>query len=591
MKTKFLFSLACLALLLLCFSACQRSGGILPSNYLNNANAPMVNANIIGKVLDSQHQPIALATVHIGKAIVKTDAKGFFYIKNTPLPADYGYVSVEKAGFFNASRTFKVREGRTHYLTMEMLAQTQRGAFSAASGGSVSFDGVNVSIPGNGVVRSNGSPYIGVVKVVGQYLSPDAANINEIMPGNLWSKTSANKILPIETYGMVAVELHGDNGEKLQIAPGKEATLDFPVAASQSTTTPSEIPLWYFDEVSGFWKEEGKATLQNGRFVGNVKHFTYWNCDMPIPHNTELYFNLVDAYGNPMANYDVWITAAGYTYGTHGYTDNLGAGGGFIPNGVPVTITVYDAGSNYWSASPCILLQQVVGPFTNPVTNIGNLVVNNPNNINGVVSGVVTDCNNNPLSNALVLYTVSGNSSVALFTNANGGYSFSYSSCLSSPTVDIMAQDLVSMVQSPVTSTTVTGGNTVVNVQACGVSISEYVNALWNGNSQITTNPNAIYCSDSLVSGLGALDVYTYDNAQSQVQISFNVNELVGGGYDITNVSHPNYNSFVITAQNVTNYPTAIGFYLDCSFSGTAINATTNATEPFSVTVHIKRDW
>ncbi|MER3463504.1 MAG: hypothetical protein C4329_02890, partial [Chitinophagaceae bacterium] len=32
------------------------------------------------------------------------------------------------------------------------------------------------------------------------------------------------------------------------------------------------------DETSGIWKEESTATKQGNVYVGDVKHFSFWNC-------------------------------------------------------------------------------------------------------------------------------------------------------------------------------------------------------------------------------------------------------------------------------------------------------------------------
>ncbi len=58
---------------------------------------------------------------------------------------------------------------------------------------------------------------------------------------------------------MLVVELEGAGGEKLQIAPGHKVKLNMNIPQSLLASAPQNIPLWYFDETDGKWKEEGSA--------------------------------------------------------------------------------------------------------------------------------------------------------------------------------------------------------------------------------------------------------------------------------------------------------------------------------------------
>jgi hypothetical protein len=70
-------------------------------------------------------------------------------------------------------------------------------------------------------------------------------------------------------------------GEKLQISTGNTAKLNFSIPSSLQAAAPNTIALWYVDEKTGLWKEEGMATKNGNAYEGDVKHFTYWNCDYP----------------------------------------------------------------------------------------------------------------------------------------------------------------------------------------------------------------------------------------------------------------------------------------------------------------------
>ena len=89
----------------------------------------------------------------------------------------------------------------------------------------------------------------------------------------------------METYGMLSVNLFSPAGEQLNINPDFPATLTFPVDVS-TPNAPTEIPLWYFDEAVGYWKEQGIATKVGNQYIAEVTHFTWWNCDLPLDYVT-----------------------------------------------------------------------------------------------------------------------------------------------------------------------------------------------------------------------------------------------------------------------------------------------------------------
>ncbi len=85
------------------------------------------------------------------------------------------------------------------------------------------------------------------------------------------------------SFGMMAVVLESTSGEKLQIAKDKSAKLTIPIPSSIQSSAPASISLWYVDEQTGLWKEEGTATKNGTSYVGDVKHFSFWNADFSNP--------------------------------------------------------------------------------------------------------------------------------------------------------------------------------------------------------------------------------------------------------------------------------------------------------------------
>ena len=97
--------------------------------------------------------------------------------------------------------------------------------------------------------------------------------------------------------------------------------------ASGVTNPPATIPLYYFDESTALWVEEGEATLTviDGAsfYVGTVSHFTTWNADQ-VYNTVELLGCVVDNEGLPVANVQVLSEGTSYIGRSSAYTDAEG---------------------------------------------------------------------------------------------------------------------------------------------------------------------------------------------------------------------------------------------------------------------------
>jgi len=125
----------------------------------------------------------------------------------------------------------------------------------------------------------------------------------------------------LKSYGMLAVELESSSGERLQIADGKTARITIPIPTSIQSPAPASISLWYVDEKTGIWKEEGDALKTGTGYVGDVKHFTFWNCDVGSPA-VKLSLTIQTPDGLPLAYSAVTLKSLDSSYGhVDGFTD------------------------------------------------------------------------------------------------------------------------------------------------------------------------------------------------------------------------------------------------------------------------------
>jgi hypothetical protein len=235
--------------------------------------------------------------------------------------------------------------------------------FSAASGSTAPLDnGSAVQIPAGSLVTGSGGAYTGQVNMVVRYQDPSTADFSTtVSGGDMLAQRTDRSTSILYSYGILRVKMTGSNGEALQMAPGKTANLTIAIPATQLTTAPATIPLWYFDEATGVWIEEGSAAKQGNQYVGTVKHFTDWNADDPKDRAT-IIGTLVDCDGQglPLCPIDI---GQNYTWAEK-------ADGAFsrtVPTGVSIPVTI----NPYFAAFPGKVI--VVVPPLSPgqVFNVG----------------------------------------------------------------------------------------------------------------------------------------------------------------------------------------------------------------------------
>ena len=120
----------------------------------------------------------------------------------------------------------------------------------------------------------------------------------EAFPGGFEAVNPDGEEVLIVSYG-AAEYVFEQNGELLQLAPGRTAIIEIPVFAGRhlDDTSVSEgdvIPMWSLHPETGRWIEEGTGVIVPSEssptgFVqrGEVSHFSWWNCDVapnaPLP--------------------------------------------------------------------------------------------------------------------------------------------------------------------------------------------------------------------------------------------------------------------------------------------------------------------
>ncbi|MUU77811.1 peptidase associated/transthyretin-like domain-containing protein [Winogradskyella endarachnes] len=592
---------------LITITSCEKDDGstgseqqeIIPdtfSEYFGNE----ISRNFLGNVIDINNNPIEGVTISIGNETATTDSNGIFIINDANVNERFGYIKAEKAGYIHGSRSV-VPSGGTNKVTIMLLEATVAGTVTSGAPETISIaNGSSVSFDGN-FIKEDGSTYSGSVDVIMHHLDPADDNMALQMPGMLYAQNEEGAERMLQTLGMLAVELRGSSGEDLNLATGSTSEIKIPVDASLMSTAPTTIPLWYFDETNGYWKEEGQATLQGNMYVGTVSHFSFWNLDAQFPA-VNLCITLIDQEGNPLANQSLTLTHSNpnYLYPTSsGYSNDVGEVCGLIPLDEVLELNVYMY--SYCGNTP--IHTEQIGPF-NADSNLTVTVTYSSDVIEETVFGNFNTCDDNAVTDGYVQLRYG----YQTFTDvvSDGTFEINLLRCEGDNTFGIKGSDYVNLqttdsisytFTTPLTNIgTVTACNSVTEfiqytiddndsvfiidgIQSWYAEVSDASNApsiSISGNGNSTGNNTCFYM-------MGVLDASNYEGTYD----NFDWNNPNDTGFNIQEcMDMSNSNNNII--YNLTSFG-AVGEYIDINFSGTYEDLD-GGSHTINGIVHVLRD-
>ena len=546
-----------------------------------------VNASVSGFITDENGSALIDASVKAGTVTVITNNFGYFKISNTTFVKSAGFVEVTKPGFFTGYRTFLPVEGKANFIRLQLVPKTITGNFSATAGGIVNTaDGASVAIPANAVVTvSNNIAYTGTVNVSIHWFNPsDQETTQQTMPGDLRGIDASGYLNTLATYGMLAVELTGDAGQKLQIATGKKATLNFPIPVSLQTAAPAFIPLWYFDESNGLWKEDGSANKTGNNYKGDVSHFSFWNCDVPYPL-VNFSVQLVNMQLQPLANVLVSINFTGLSnYFYSGYTDTSGIITGMIP-----------ANSDLIMSMPMVcdpsLFYQNIHTINSNIA-LGTVAVDLHQSTS--LTGTVNNCSGIAITDGYVIITGGGvNNIVAI---QNGVFNIATTACINSNATAIAFNSLTSQQSTPQNITIANGVNNFGIITVCNTPTTENITYVLDGVTTSLDLPQhyfeGLYSIPTDLITIRASDLINggWDfivNLQGQPVTGFHI---IDGPVGYSNLElTQGYQSLAPITATITEYG-LIGEYITGNFNGTFKRASDGSLHTVACTFHVKRD-
>lgn len=557
----------------------------------SNVASP-IKATLQGNVLDESGQPAAGVSISAGAVVTVTDANGYFRITDAVLDKNTSLVTASRPGYFKAYRTFRATSG-VNQVVIQLNKKALAGTINSITGGEVTMaNGAKILLAANGIITAGGAGYSGDVKVYAAYIDPTSADIGKSVPGSFMADDADNKRVVLQSFGMLAVELIAASGEKLQVAPGSNATLTTPIPSSILQKAPASISLWYVDETTGIWKEEGTAQKNGNSYVGTVKHFSYWNCDIGLPAvNFTAIFKTAD--GEPLKNISTRISfiADTSTSFAYGYTDSIGWVSGLVPSGKNLVLEVMDDCYN-------IVYSKNIGSLSQN-TNLGTIII--PASISSMVTvkGILMSCSHKAVANG---YVAISNDNIMYYanTNANGEFTTSFFNCSTTvgKNLKLVGIDPANLQQSTVIEKPMSSPVTNVgNIDACGIAAEEYISyTLDSKNYNFVGQPvDSITVTSNLSNSFYSTYMEGYRDSVAG-RIGILISSLPQPGkYPFEYFSVNGYTRIQMPGTikvTVTAFPQNTGDFFEGNFSGTFRDSSAiNVLHNISCTFKVRKDY
>ncbi|MBL7828831.1 MAG: hypothetical protein JNJ57_19505 [Saprospiraceae bacterium] len=445
---------------------------------------PEVEIMFAGRVTNESGDPISDARVESGDESAQTDQNGIFKLKPVRGRARNAILHIRKNGYFNFSRAFVVQDQSVTNVQVQLLEKDPPHSLNAASGAQLQLgSGMSLSFPANALVRENGAAFSGFARVYAKPLAADDPDLGRKMPGDLRAIDGAGEEGVLSTFGMVAVELEDNSGNTLKVAAGKSVTINMAIPSALASVAPEEIPLWYFDEESARWKEEGKATKVNGAYVGEVSHFSFWNCDAfseTVYMDGSVFF---DNRSTPLIGAEIQLTVLSNGFKGSAISNGQGWFGGAVPKGYEMLLEIRLPEQ----CGGAVLYSQNIGPFETDVT-LSDIIINDPSIPHSIVEAQLVDCDGQPVENGYAILKYNG-ITAAVFASSDGSIEYTLINCQNVVDASLTGYDLDEFLESTPVSFILDNTNNLGNITVCN-TLSEYIQYTIDGQSFTKVEPN-----------------------------------------------------------------------------------------------------
>lgn len=336
MKNIFILTIVCL----ISFTACRKDEHQINYEEEPTTETPVVKqSNITGIVTDTEGNVLANTEVNLNGVVATTDENGVYFFEKAEISSNGSLVETIKPGYIPQYKFVFNEPGELSYLNIYMIPEVTIEEFSSTEGGTFAIqEKSKITFLPNSILNEDGTVYDGQVVLKGHWYDPFTDNIVETMPGDLRGVNILNERVQLATQGMFSLDIYDTNNNELML--GKPVELSFYVGDKGVDIDGSgTMPLWYLNEDSGVWMEEGNSQLEGEFFVGEVSHFSFWNCDFPYPL-TCISGIVTDVNGHDIPFADIQIVAQNNLSCGLGSTNQRGYFEAKVPAGVELIMYI-----------------------------------------------------------------------------------------------------------------------------------------------------------------------------------------------------------------------------------------------------------
>ncbi len=314
--------------------------------------------SLSGVVEDVWGSGLSGVTVRVGALTVQTNEQGWFHVSNVPVGSVN--VAVQRTGYLPTYRSTIIRKDQTTHLGTLVLVRTQTISVQSEGGGTVETgDGTGTATFPPGAFVRGGQPYVGEVLVEIAAMKPGDQGFYGAFPGSFEGIRTNGTTVPFQSYGFMGVSLFTPDQSPLALAQGRPADLTMLIPPELLASAPESMPMWYFDEATGRWREEGIAVREGNRYRASVAHLTIWNWDVPLDDICSVAGTVVNQQGAPVAGALVQSQGISVTHADEAFTNDTGR---FLVRALKNSTVLVVARKGTYASSPVTVNAGVICP-------------------------------------------------------------------------------------------------------------------------------------------------------------------------------------------------------------------------------------